>query len=189
MVFTYLVISMVCVAALVACSTTQPAGDRNPERSTARRRRFVTQNPTHVTTEDVRRQLVREGVSPEQAELITAKAAEHGVRPFTMWLWMQRSGAQSLGIVVGADLSHRDLLTHISNGTVPDLEELALFASANGVTFPAQPVRQPGRKVLVDSGLGTPERPPLPPIHDPSGRTGVPRTERTGPRGDDGLAA
>ena len=135
MIVTYLVIGLISVAALVACAAAQPTGDGDRQQSAARRRRFVEQHPTHANSEDIRCALVRGGVGAEQARYITEKAAERGIKPFTMWLWTQQFDAQALAIVVAADLSHHDLLTHISDGTVPDLEELSLFASANGLTL------------------------------------------------------
>ncbi len=188
MIATYLVIGLVTIAGLVACASAKPAGDRDRERTGARRRKFVEQNPTHVNSEDIRARLVREGVGPAQAAFITAKAADHGIKPFTMWLWIEQFDAQALGIVVAADLSHRDLLTHISNGTVPDLEELTLFAAANGLTFAGPPVRTPRRKVLVDSTASRTKRPPLPPIHEPGSWAAV-APQSPARRDEDGLAA
>ncbi|MDO9457948.1 hypothetical protein [Nocardioides sp.] len=183
-----LVIGLVSVALLVACATAQPAGDRGRERSAARRRKFVEHNPTHVNSQDIRLQLVRDGVAVSQASFITEKAADDGIKPFTMWLWLQQFDAEALGIVVAADVTHRDLLTHISNGTVPDLEELKLFASANGLSIAGPPVRTARRKVLVDSGLTAPRRMPLPPIYEPGEWPGTPSDSL--PRlGEKGLAA
>lgn len=192
MVITYLVIGLVGVATLVACAAARPASEGGRTRSAARRRRFVEKNPTHVNSHDILVQLRRDGVAPAQARFITEKAAEHGIKPFTMWLWLQQFDAEALGIVVAADLSHRDLLTHISNGTVPDLEELKLFASANGLHIAGPPVRTPRRKVLVDSGVAAPKRMPLPPIHEPGSWPGLPSqaaADRHPRLGDDGLAA
>ena len=107
-----------------------------------------------------------EGVAPEQARFITEKAAQHGIKPFTMWLWLRQFDAEALGIVVAADLTHRQLLTHISNGTVPDLEELKVFAQLNGLNLA-------GPKVATNALLGAragPQarvRPPMPPIFEP----------------------
>jgi hypothetical protein len=189
MILTLVVIGLVS-AAVVACSvSSRPATSRTRDRVAARRRRFVQQNPTHVNLQDIRETLLREGVTPDQARFITEKAAEHGIKPFTMWLWLEQFDAQALGIVVAADLSHRDLLTHISNGTIPDLEELKLFASANGLVIAGPPVRTPRRKVLVDSGLTAPQRMPLPPIHEPGSWPGLPAQERRPRLGEGGLAA
>lgn len=135
MIVTYVVIGLLSVAVLVACAAAQPTGDADRARSAARRRRHVEQHPLQANAEDIRCALVRGGVDAEEARFITEKAAERGIKPFTMWLWTQQFDAQALAIVVAADLSHHDLLTHIADGTVPDLEELALFASANGLTL------------------------------------------------------
>lgn len=188
MIVTYVVVAVIAAAVLAACVASQPTNDRGRDAGAARRRKFVEQNPTHVNPQDIRNTLVREGVSPDQARFITEKAAEHGIKPFTMWLWLEQFDAEALGIVVAADLSHRDLLMHISDGTVPDLEELKLFASANGLVIAGPPVRTPRRKVLVDSGLSAPRRMPMPPIHEPGSWPGLPETRY--PRlGEGGLAA
>ncbi|WP_148613106.1 hypothetical protein [Nocardioides rubriscoriae] len=189
MITTFLVIGLVGAVVLVACAAAQPAGDRGLQRGAARRRRFVEQNPTHVNSHDIRTQLVRDGVALSQARFITEKAAEHGIKPFTMWLWVQQFDAEALGIVVAADLSHRDLLTHISNGTVPDLEELKVFAAANGLHIAGPPVRTPRRRVLVDSGLTAPRRVPLPAIHEPGSWPGEPPTPPRTRLGQGGVAA
>lgn len=190
MILTYVVLGLVCVAVLVASATARPASARAQERTVLRRRKFVEQNPTHVNSTDIRAQLVRDGVDRKQAAFITEKATDAGIKPFTMWLWLQQFDAEALGIVVAADLSHRDLLTHMANGTVPDLEELKLFASANGLEIAGPPVRTPRRKVLVDSGMSAPKRMPLPPIHEPGQWPGLPAPERLPRLGEDGgLAA
>ena len=187
MVVASIVIGLIGAALAVACLTARPAGERSRQQAAARRRRFVEHNPTHVNSQDIHTQLVEDGIAPSQARFILEKAAERGIKPFTMWLWVQQFDAEALGIVVAGDLSHRDLLTHISNGTVPDLEELKLFASANGLVIAGPPVRAPRRRVLVDSGLVT--RVPLPPIHEPGTWPGTPARRRLSKLGKDGLAA
>lgn len=189
MILTCVVIGLVGVTALVACAAASPNTDRSRARTSVRRRKFVGRNPTHVNSQDIRTQLVRDGVSAQQAAFITEKAAEHAIKPFTMWLWLQRFDAEALSIVVAADVSHRDLLTHLSNGTVPDLEELKLFASANGLSIADPSVRTPRRKILVDSGVSAPRRMQLPPIHEPGAWPGPPAAERLPRLGEGGLAA
>lgn len=44
-----------------------------------------------------------------------------------------RFGAEKLSMVVLADLTQCELLSHISSGTAPDVEQLRLFAAANGL--------------------------------------------------------
>ena len=187
MITTYVVIGLVSVALLVACAAAQPSSIRSQERVAARRRGFIEKNPTQVNSYDILCFLVRDGVDLDQARFITDKAAEHGIKPFTMWLWLEQYDADVLGVVVAADLTHRELLTHISDGTVPDLDELRIFASANGLAEvgPRVTVR---RKVLVESGLAARKRPPLPPIYEPGTWPGDAPARRSGRRGD-GLAA
>ncbi|MFB9312081.1 hypothetical protein [Nocardioides plantarum] len=161
MITVSLVIGLVSVATLVACATAKPAGERGRQQSAARRRRFVEQHPTHVNSLDIRRELLRGGISPAQAQLVTEKAAERGIKPFTMWLWLEQHDAEALAVAVAADLSQCELLTHLSNGTAPDLAELEVFASVNGLVIDDQPAQATYRKVLVDSGAKVPHRKPM----------------------------
>lgn len=163
MIATYVVIGLVSTAVLLACVATGPADGRTREKAASRRRRFVEQNPIHVNSHDIFCSMVEAGIAPDQAELVVEKAAEQGIKPFTMWLWTEQFDAWSLSVVVAADLTHHELLTHLSEGTVPDVEELQLFASANGLSLAGRPVGTRGRKVLVDSSRGT----AVPPIFEP----------------------
>ena len=163
MVTISLVIGLVSIAALVACAAAQPAGERGRQHSAARRRRFVQQHPTYVNSLDIRRELVRGGIAPDQAQFITDKAADQGIKPFTMWLWLAQVDAEALAVVVAADLSHLELLAHISDGTVPDLEELKLFASVNGLVLDDATDAAPRRKALVEAAV-MPQRKPLPAV-------------------------
>ena len=127
-------------------------------------------HPTHVNSADIVAALGREGVPVQQARFITERADEQGIKPFTMWLWLEQFGAEVLGIVVAADLTHEQLLTHISNGTVPDLEELKLFASANGLDVADRPQSDPKRSA---PSVKAKKRPPMPPIFDPGTYPGL----------------
>ncbi|MBS41989.1 MAG: hypothetical protein CMH83_02185 [Nocardioides sp.] len=149
------------VSALVAA---RPATERSLHRAAARRRALVEAQPTRATYADILTELVADGVSREQARFVTEKAADDGIRPFTMWLWLRQFDARALSVVVAADLPHQDLLMHIGNGTVPDLEELSLFASANGldvagaeaaVAPTAAPVAESRRPMPAVFGPGT----------------------------------
>lgn len=165
MITTYVVIGLVSTAVLLACAVTGPADGRTLEKAVSRRRRFVDQNPIHVNSRDILCQMVEAGITPAQAELVVEKAAEQGIKPFTMWLWTQQFDAWSLSVVVAADLTHHELLTHLSESSVPDIDALQLFASANGLEVTGRPVRARSRKVLVDSGRA--DRGPVPPIFEP----------------------
>lgn len=187
MIATYLVLGLVAITALVACAATQPAGERSRHRSAARRHRFVELHPTQVNSHDIHQLLLRDGIDPAQARFVTHRAAEHGIKPFTMWLWLQQHDAGSLAVVVAADLSHQDLLSHLGNGTVPDLEELSLFASANGLAVAG--LQDARRQVAVGSAVASRSRKPLPPILEPGVVSTRPVTGGAARRGGDGLAA
>lgn len=161
MIAAYVLIGLLASGLFLALSASSPATDRSRERVAARRRRFVEQNPTHVNATDIVALLRRDGVSAEQARFITEKAAQHRIQPFTMWLWLKQFDAEALLVVVAADLTHAELLTHIGNGTVPDLEELKLFASINGLPTagPRIAAKRPSAKAK--------QRPPMPPIFQP----------------------
>lgn len=187
MIVTYAVVGLVCLAVLGASIAARPTTPHGRQRTEARRRRFVQRHPIHVNLQDIRNTLVREGVSGDQARFITERAVEHDITPFTMWLWLEQFDAESLAIVVAADLSHRDLLAHITEGTVPDLEELKFFAAANGLDIAGPPVRPASRRTMVDSGVTAPERKALPPIHEPG--SWPDRPARSPRPGKGGLAA
>lgn len=149
--------------AVLACSVAQPAGERSRRRAEARRRRYVARHPIHVNSHDILGDLVRGGLAPDQARLVVDKAAAHAVQPYTMWLWLQRFDADSLAVVVVADLSHEQILAHFASGRLPDLHELRVFATCNGLRGADAPSSR-ARRVLVDSRL-TPRR--LLPIFEP----------------------
>jgi hypothetical protein len=97
-----------------------------------RRLRWVERHPDHVNSGDVRRLLARD-LPADQAELVVAKARLRGVRPLTMWLWVNRFGARTLALAIAADVTHDELLAHLGTGVAPDLETLEVFAALNGL--------------------------------------------------------
>lgn len=192
----FLVIGCVTAAVVLATATSRPATDATRSRSAARRAKFVAANPTHVNSADIVAALRHEGISTEQARLIAERAQEQGIKPFTLWLWCEQFGAEALSIVVAADVTHQDLLAHISNGTLPDLEELKLFASVNGLDLDG--AKAAARKKPAATSVKPTKRPPMPQIFEPGVYPGleVPsrrsvslrdNVERDGGRG--GLAA
>lgn len=120
-------------AAVVAVQASRPATVATRRRSAARRARFVEANPTHANSTDIVAGLLRGGLAPRQARLVADHARARGVRPFTMWLWLERFGADSLSVAVVADLTQAQLLAHLGAGTSPDLGDLAFFAALNGL--------------------------------------------------------
>ncbi len=101
---------------------------------------------------DIRNHLIVEGVPREQAVFITELAAEHQINPLTVWMWLRHFDAKSLGVVVAADVTHRELVKHIENGTVPHIEELKVFAGINGLPIA-------GPSVAAHSYTDTPSGP------------------------------
>ncbi|WP_300402725.1 hypothetical protein [Nocardioides sp.] len=176
-----LLIGCLTVGILLATQISRPATDSSRQRSASRRAKFVATHPTHVNSADIVAALGREGVPVQQARFITERADEQGIKPFTMWLWLEQFGAEVLGIVVAADLTHEQLLTHISNGTVPDLEELKLFASANGLDVADRPQSDPKRSA---PSVKAKKRPPMPPIYEPGSYTGLELAARARRRPD-----
>jgi hypothetical protein len=165
-----LVLGCIAGALTLATVASRPATDRSRQQMSARREKFVARNPTHVNSADIVASLRRAGIDADQATFITDRAHEQGIKPFTLWLWVEQFGAEALSIVVAADLTHRDLLTHISNGTVPDMEELKLFASANGLEVEAATATE---KRCVSPSVKAKKRPPMPPIFDPGTYPGL----------------
>ncbi len=145
----YVMVLLPGIATLVILVAASPAGSRTHDRSTSRRRRYVERNPCSVNSMDIRNHLIVEGVPREQAVFITELAAEHQINPLTMWMWLRHFDARSLGVVVAADVTQRELVKHIENGTVPNIEELKVFAGINGLPIA-------GPTVVVHSSAGNP---------------------------------
>ncbi|MEV7429157.1 hypothetical protein AB0N29_06010 [Nocardioides sp. NPDC092400] len=160
-----MIATLVCLVALVlawplACGAGRPAGRPS---AAERRLRHVAGNPQAATTADVERLLRAHELPPEEVALVLGRACDAGIRPFTMWCWVQQYGVHALAIVVAADLSHAQLLRHLGDGTLPDLEELAVFAALNGFRGAtavepaptrspavAAPRREPGSGLRID---------------------------------------
>jgi len=132
-----LLTSGLAVATVLVSQASRPASRSSRRRAASRRARFVALHPTQVNSTDVVAALRRAGLDRGQAHAVVDHALARGVRPFTMWLCLEHLGAEEFCIAVAADLTQRDLLTHLSDGTVPDAEELKLFASANGLNLSA----------------------------------------------------
>lgn len=137
----------------LAVGVSRPATVRSRGRDADRRTRFVARNPHEVNAGDIRRMLSSGGLGPEQVAYVSARAAELGIGPFMMLIWVKRFDVQALATVVAADLSQHELIAHISNGTVPDLEELRVFAELNGYTpvpVPRTIAPPPPREPAID---------------------------------------
>lgn len=173
------VIAIVCVVAVawpLACGCSTPASGRSRNRDADRRTRFVEGHPQRANSGDVERRLLAAGLAPAEARLVVEKAAANGIKPFTMWVWIDQYDAKTLAVVVTADLSHHELLAHLGNGTVPDLDELQLFASINGLPVTERRLKTPVTATVVLTGGPHDPRaaaarkttaPSMPPIFEP----------------------
>lgn len=165
---------VVVVAWPLACGVSAPASGRTRNRDADRRARYVEAHPQLANSGDVERRLLEAGLSSAEARLVREKAADHGIKPFTMWMWIDQYDAATLAVVVLADLRHDELLAHLGSGTVPDLEQLQLFASINGLPVTERKLRTPVTATVVLTG-GQPDlraqqeaaKPALPPIFEP----------------------
>lgn len=128
---------LVCLGALAVAwplatgSFSSAAG--GSRRADARRLRHVERHPREVTTADVARLLRLHELPDEEVRFVLAKAEELGVGAFTLWMWIKRFDVHALAVVLGADLSHTELLRHLADGSLPDLAELEVFAVLNGL--------------------------------------------------------
>lgn len=133
-----------------------------------RRLRWVERHPGEVNTGDIERLLLRQGLSLADVRLVTNRAFSLGIKPFTMWMWIQAYGARELAVAVAGDLPHDELLEHLGEGTLPDFHELEVFAALNGlqaatidagrhreVSLPATPEVAP-RRTLDDLDIYEP---------------------------------
>lgn len=170
------VIAIVCVVVVawpVACGVSSPASARNRNRDADRRTRYVEAHPQRANSGDIERRLLAAGLTSAEARLVVEKAADNGIKPFTMWMWIDQYDAETLAVVVTADLRHDELLAHLGSGTVPDLEQLQLFAAINGLPVTERRLRTPVTATVVLTGhhpaaqVATPAAPPMPPIFEP----------------------
>jgi hypothetical protein len=120
-----------------------------------RRLRYVAQHPDRVNTGDIGKLLSRE-LDRTDVDMVLERAQSLGIKPWTMYSWIQRFDVPSLAVVVAAELSHEELLGHLANETMPDLRELELFASINGL--PAAPRPTPARTAAPRAALAGPSR-------------------------------
>ena len=128
-------ILLVCAVALgwlLACGGLTPRSI-GPTSGLDRRLRWVERHPGEVNTGDIERVLLRQGLSLADVRLVTNRAFSLGIKPFTMWMWIQAYGAHELAVAVAGDLPHEDLLEHLGEGTLPDFHELEVFAALNGL--------------------------------------------------------
>ncbi len=176
-----LVAGLVLLAWPLAAIASRPANNGTRSRGDGRRARYVARNPHEVNSADIRRMLSAGGLDDEQVEFVTRRAAELGINPFTMLVWLKRFDAQALATVVAADLSQYALIAHISNGTVPDLDELGLFSELNGYVAVKMPQQTRSRRHSKRTRTSTPAE-HLPDIASPESwamENGIPVTLET----------
>lgn len=127
-----LCVGAVALGWVLACGSlrTRTAG-RSP--GLDRRLRWVACHPGEVDARDLEQELLRQGLSRSDVRLVTGRAVSLGIKPFTMWMWLQAYGARALAVAVAGDLSHDELLEHLAEGTLPDLHELEVLAGLNGL--------------------------------------------------------
>ncbi|MDP2773214.1 MAG: hypothetical protein Q8O61_06620 [Nocardioides sp.] len=152
MITAIVIVCVVVVAWPIACGSSSPASARTRNRDLNRRTRFVEAHPHRANSGDIERRLLAADLTPAEARLVVEKASAHGIKPFTMWMWIDQYDAETLAVVVTADLSHHELLAHLGSGTVPDLEQLQLFASINGLPVAERKLTLPVTATVVLTG-------------------------------------
>ena len=132
MLMAILLVGAVALGWLLACGGLAPRG-AGRSHGLDRRLRWVERHPGEVNTGDIERVLLRQGLSLADVRLVTNRAFSLGIKPFTMWMWIQAYGARELAVAVAGDLPHDELLEHLGEGTLPDFHELEVFAALNGL--------------------------------------------------------
>lgn len=152
-------ILLVCAVALgwlLACGGLAPRSIA-PAGGLDRRLRWVERHPGEVNTGDIERVLLRHGLSAADVRLVANRAFALGIKPFTMWMWIQAYGARELAVAVAGDLPHDELLEHLGEGTLPDFHELEMFASLNGLEAAMGGAEKARRGGLPAAVFETPE--------------------------------
>lgn len=147
MVTLIIVVAIVATTWYVACGASVPSTARSRRHDDERRLRLLEREPERVHTGDLERLMRAHELPEDEIRMVADKAHRQGIKPFTMWMWAKRFDVHTLTVVVAADLSHDELLGHLGNGTLPDLEELRVFAALNGLntTHVARAGRTPRR--------------------------------------------
>lgn len=134
MLITIMLIAAVVALGLPLALRTAPQQDANPVGHVAdRRMRWVERHPGEVNTADIAQVLTHAGLCPADVRTVSEKAVRLGIRPFTMWMFIQSYGERELALAVAADVPHETLLGHLADGDLPDFTELEVFAAFNGL--------------------------------------------------------
>lgn len=155
-----IVVGILVLAWPLAVGASRPATGVGRDRDADRRARYVARNPHEVSVADIRVLLTAGGLDDAQVEFVTARAHDLGIKPFTMLVWLKRFDATALATVIAADLSQHDLIAHISEGTVPNLAELSVFAELNGFSTVAAPAKTQDAKGPAAQRSARPIPPP-----------------------------
>mgnify|MGYP000686962602 CR=1 FL=1 len=127
-------LAVVAVAALLVFAATgasRPTTSRGRGRDRDRRLRYVERNPQRVNTGDIATLMRAHELPEDEIELVLDTSRRLGVPPLTMWMWIREFGVHTLSTVLAADLRHEVLLSHLAHKTLPNLDELQVFAALN----------------------------------------------------------
>lgn len=128
-----LVFGMAVLAVGLVVGSAPPSNAHSRNGSFPGRLSEVQGNPDHVSFREITGMLEEAGLRDQDVRLIMAKVRELHIRPFTMFMWLMRYDAPALAIVVAADLSATELLTHLRQGSLPDLDGLRVSGGRNGL--------------------------------------------------------
>src|SRR4051794_19856418 len=133
----YLGLCLIGVFAAVWAITALPArrhAETVPTRDPERRDAQLRACPDRVTKLDVERALAAHPLPAGTVARVLGTAAEHGITVRTMWVWVDRFGADKLVLAIDADVAERRLRRHLDAGTVPDWAAMMVFADLNNET-------------------------------------------------------
>lgn len=160
MLMAVLLVAAVALGWVLAYGATSPE-PRGAATKRDRRLRWVERHPGEVNTGDVERALLADGLCLADVRLVTEKAFELRIRPFTMWMWIKQYGARELAFAVAAETPHDTLLEHLGEGTLPDFSELEVFAGLNGLVAAAERSGTAGRATGASAPATAPEAEPV----------------------------
>lgn len=151
-----------------------------PSAGLDRRTKWVDRHPGEANSGDIERMLTTAGLCLEDVRKVSDKAFRLGIKPFTMWMFIQTYGARELALAVAAEVSHDEILEHLANGSLPNFAELEVFAALNGLRAASHDPT--GESRTRREPLPEMDRPPTGPtrtlddldIHEPGDWDGVP---------------
>ncbi|GAA1774268.1 hypothetical protein GCM10009795_020430 [Nocardioides hankookensis] len=142
----YLGLCLIGVIAAVWAITalpTRPHTETVRPRDLERRDAQLRACPDRVTKLDVERALAAHPLPEATIARVLGTAAERGITARTMWVWVDRFGADKLVLAIDADVAERRLRRHLDAGTAPDWAAMMVFADLNNETGPgAMPIAE-----------------------------------------------